>query len=214
MMTLKEQEDKVYEEFLKVKSDFETLLDRKITRKNFKKAIIDTTRIAASEMSKLEADDGIRDNIAEFFKVCHNYLGEVVWAEIKEKNIKIFIHYEDTPMLAWNIPIDMFFSQQEQYEVGVKMITNSLQECFISFFLSPELRQSVIKGDDSAIKILYNSFNRPSMDSSVVNLKMLKECFPDFYKYITTELDIMTVEQMQAFVKNKNGKKVRGSKKA
>jgi hypothetical protein len=52
------------------------------------------------------------------------------------------------------------------------------------------------------------------MDSSVVNLKMLKECFPDFYKYITTELDIMTVEQMEAFVKNKTGKKVRGSKKA
>jgi hypothetical protein len=43
---------------------------------------------------------------------------------------------------------------------------------------------------------------------------MLKECFPDFYKYITTELDIMTVEQMEAFVKNKTGKKVRGSKKA
>jgi hypothetical protein len=108
----------------------------------------------------------------------------------------------------------MFFSQQEQYEVGVKMITSSLQECFISFFLSPELRQSVIKGDETAIRILYNSFNRPSMDSSVVNLKMLKECFPDFYKYITTELDIMTVEQMEAFVKNKTGKKVRGSKKA
>ena len=135
MMTLKEQEDKVYEEFLKVKADFETLLDRKITRKNFKKAIIDTTRIAASEMTKLEADDKIRDSISEFFKVCHNYLGEVVWAEIKEKNIKIFIHYENTPMLAWNIPIDMFFSQQEQYEVGVKMITSSLQECFITFFL-------------------------------------------------------------------------------
>lgn len=213
-MTLKEQEEKVYEEFLKVKSDFEALLDRKVTRKNFKKAIIDVTRIAASEMNKFESDDQVRDNISEFFKVCHNYLGEVVWTEIKEKNIKIFINYEDTPMLAWNIPIDMFFSQQEQYEVGVKMITSSLQECFITFFLSPELRQSVIKGDEAAIRILYNSFNRPSMDSSVVNLKMLKECFPDFYKYITTELDVMTVEQMESFVKNKTPKKARGSKKA
>jgi hypothetical protein len=213
MMTLKEQEDKVYEEFLKVKADFETLLDRKISRKNFKKAIIDATRIAAGEMNKFEVDDEIRNNISEFFKVCNGYLGEVVWNEIKEKNLKIFIHYENTPMLAWNIPIDMFFSQQEQYEVGVKMITGSLQECFISFFLSPELRQSVIKGDESAIRILYNSFNRPSMDSSVVNLKMLKECFPDFYKYITTELDIMTVEQMEAFIKNKNSKKTNKFKK-
>ena len=106
MMTLKEQEDKVYEEFLKVKADFETLLDRKITRKNFKKAIIDTTRIAASEMTKLEADDKIRDSISEFFKVCHNYLGEVVWAEIKEKNIRERKEYEEiveiqrNPLLA------------------------------------------------------------------------------------------------------------------
>lgn len=208
MMTTKEQEDKVYEEFLKVKSDFETLLDRKITRRNFKKAIIDTTRIAAGELSKIDSDDRIRESISAFFKICHAYLGEVIWAEVKKKNLKIHICYEDTPMVSWNIPIDIFFGEDNQYKIAVKMLSSSMEDTFLAFFLCPALRDAVMIGEEEAVKHLYNSFNRPSMNSSLVNLRMLKECFPDFYDYITTELDIMSLEEMQEFIKGKSGKKI------
>ena len=42
------------------------------------------------------------------------------------------------------------------------------------------------------------------MVSALNNLIMLKENFPDFYEYITTKLDIMTVESMEEFINNKN----------
>lgn len=213
MMTLKEQEEKVYEEFLKVKSDFEALLDRKVTRKNFKKAIVDATRIAASELSKMDTDDKIRENISNFFKICHAYLGEVIWSEVKGKNLKIHICYGDSPMLSWNIPIDIFFGEETQYKIAVKMISNSIEDTFLSFFLCPALRDAVVNGEDDAIKHLYNSFNRPSMNSSLINLKMLKECFPDFYDYITTELDIMPLEEMEKFINGKSNKKISNKSK-
>lgn len=214
MMTHKEQEEKVYSEFLNVKKDFETLLERKITRKNFKKAIVDATRIAVKDQDHFNKAEKEKDNIAAFFKKCETYLGEVIWSEIKEKNIKINILYQDTALLSWNVPVDVFFDGEEQYELGMKVLLSSFSEAMFSFFLTPSLREAVIKNDPAAIRHLYSSFNRPSMNSSLVNLKMLKECFPDFYKHITTQLDIMTVEQMQAFIKNKNVDKPNKSKNA
>lgn len=213
-MTHKEQEEKVYSEFLNVKKDFETLLERKITRRNFKKAIVDATRIAVKDQEHFNESEKEKGNIASFFKKCETFLGEVIWSEIKEKNLKINICYGDDPMLSWNVPIDVFFEGQEQYELGMKVLLTSFSEALFSFFLAPSLREAVTKHDPAAIRQLYNSFNRPSMNSSLINLRLLKECFPDFYKHITTELDIMTLEQMKLHIKNKNTKNTNKSKNA
>ena len=107
-------------------------------------------------------------------------------------------------MVQWNIPVEMFFANQQQFETSLGMLMNSFKDCFLGLFLSPELREAVMKGDELAIKALYSSCSRPSMGSTAVNLRLFKECFPDFYEHITTKLDVMKVEEMNEFIKNKN----------
>jgi hypothetical protein len=220
MMTIKEQENKVFEEITKVKSEIETIVGFKVTKTNYKKAIIEMTRRAANKgdiLSQLSPDS--QEKIQNFFSVCQQFLGEVIWQNITDKNIKIYISYKDNPLTSWNIPIDVFCTKEEAYQLSVAMMAKSLSDCFSAYFMSPALRQAVVEGDEVAVKALYHSFNRPSMQSSLNNLIMLKENFPDFYKHITTKLDVMTVESMEEFIKNKNGtrksnKTRQGKKKA
>lgn len=214
MMTVKEQEDKVFDEITKVKSEMETIVGFKVTKTNYKKAIIEMTRRAANKgdvLSQLSPES--QEKIQNFFSVCQQFLGEVIWQNITDKNIKIYISYKDKPLTSWNIPVDVFCAKEEAYQLSVAMMAKSLSDCFLAYFISPALRQAVIEGDEAAVKALYHSFNRPSMQSSLNNLIMLKENFPDFYKHITTKLDIMTVENMQDFIENKNHTKNKYKKK-
>lgn len=206
MMTVKEQEDKVFEEITKVKSEMETIVGFKVTKSNFKKAIIEMTKRAANKgdvLSQLSPES--QEKIQNFFSVCQQFLGEVIWQNITDKNIKIYISYKDKPLTSWNIPIDVFCGKQEAYDLSLAMMAKSLTDCFWAYFISPDLREAVMQGDETAVKAIYQSFSRPSMLSALNNLIMLKENFPDFYKHITTKLDIMTVESMEEFINNKNG---------
>lgn len=206
MMTFEEQEKKVFEEIQHVKTDVENIIGYKINKKNFKKAIIEMTKKAANEgdiLSKLPVDS--QERIQTFFTNCQNFLGEVIWKDVKNKNIKIFISYEDKPLTSWNIPVDTFFAKSDTFDVSLAMLTKSVNECFIAYFLSPILRQQVMDGDEATIKVLYDSFSRASMISTLNNLIMLRDNFPEFYNHITTKLDIMTIEDMQQFIHNKNG---------
>jgi hypothetical protein len=204
MMTYEEQETILFTEFSKVKKDFESVLKKKITRKNFKEAIVDLTKIAVNTQFDSEIDADIRERLSVFFAVCQPYLGEVIWSKIKEKTLKISIDYGDDAMVSWNIPVETFFVNQKQFELSIGMLVNSFKDCFLGLFLCPELREAVIQGDELAVKALYSSFSRPSMESTVINLKLFKECFPEFYNHITTNLDIMKLEDMKDFIKNKN----------
>lgn len=204
MMTYEEQEKILFTEFSKVKKDFESVLKKKITRKNFKEAIVDLTKIAVNTQFDSEIDADIRERLSVFFAVCQPYLGEVIWSKIKEKTLKISIDYGDDAMVSWNIPVETFFVNQKQFELSIGMLVNSFKDCFLGLFLCPELREAVIQGDELAVKALYSSFSRPSMESTVINLKLFKECFPEFYNHITTNLDIMKLEDMKDFIKNKN----------
>lgn len=203
-MTYEEQEKILFTEFSKVKKDFESVLKKKITRKNFKEAIVDLTKIAVNTQFDSEIDADIRERLSGFFAVCQPYLGEVIWSKIKEKTLKISIDYGDDAMVSWNIPVETFFVNQKQFELSIGMLVNSFKDCFLGLFLCPELREAVIQGDELAVKALYSSFSRPSMESTVINLKLFKECFPEFYNHITTNLDIMKLEDMKDFIKNKN----------
>jgi hypothetical protein len=204
MMTYEEQETILFTEFSKVKKDFESVLKKKVNRKNFKEAIIDLTKIAVNTQFDSEIDADIRERLSGFFAVCQPYLGEVIWSKIKEKALKISIDYGDDTMVSWNIPVETFFVNQKQFELSIGMLVNSFKDCFLGLFLCPELREAVIQGDELAVKALYSSFSRPSMESTVINLKLFKECFPEFYNHITTNLDIMKLEDMKDFIKNKN----------
>ena len=204
MMTYEEQETILFTEFSKVKKDFESVLKKKVTRKNFKEAIVDLTKIAVNTQFDSEIDADIRERLSGFFAVCQPYLGEVIWSKIKEKTLKISIDYGDDAMVSWNIPVETFFVNQKQFELSIGMLVNSFKDCFLGLFLCPELREAVIQGDELAVKALYSSFSRPSMESTVINLKLFKECFPEFYNHITTNLDIMKLEDMKDFIKNKN----------
>lgn len=205
MMTQKEQEEKVYEEFLLVKDEFESILKRKINKRNFKQAIVDVTAIAASGEFDVDPDidEKKKDKISDFFTKCHLFLGDVVWKKHKKQSLSVTISYDNDAIVSWKIPIDLFFSESKQYQIGTALFTNSFKETFSGIFLSPELRELIVNGDEAAIKSLYSSFDRPSMQSSIANLKMLRDCFPDFYKHITKKLDVMTVEMMEQFQKNK-----------
>jgi hypothetical protein len=204
MMTYEEQETILFTEFSKVKKDFESVLKKKITRKNFKEAIVDLTKIAVNTQFDSEIDADIRERLSGFFAVCQPYLGEVIWSKIKEKTLKISIDYGDDAMVSWNIPVETFFINQKQFELSLGMLISSFKDCFLGLFLCPELREAVMQGDELAVKALYSSFSRPSMESTVINLKLFKECFPEFYNHITTNLDIMKLEDMEDFIKNKN----------
>jgi hypothetical protein len=209
MMTYKEQKDILYSEFSKVKKDFESILNKKISQKNFIEAIVEMTKYAVKVDFEQNLDQEARNRVANFFAVCQPYLGEVVWSKLDNKNLKVCINYGESPMVSWNIPVETFFLEQNQFELSVGMLMNSFRDCFLGLFLAPNLRQAVLEGDEDAVKALYSSFSRPSMNSTAVNLKLFKECFPDFYEHITTKLDIMNLEEMTDFIKNKNteGKK-------
>lgn len=214
MMTVKEQEEKVLEEIFKVKSEIETIVGFKVNKKNYKDAIIEMTKRAANKgdvLAQLSSES--QEKIQNFFSVCQQFLGEVIWQNITDKNIKIYISYKDKPLTSWNIPVDVFCTKEEAYQLSVAMMAKSLSDCFLAYFISPALRQAVIEGHESAVKALYQSFSRPSMQSSLNNLIMLKENFPDFYKHITTKLDVMTVENMKDFIDNKNNKKIKRKSK-
>lgn len=204
MMTYEEQKSILLDEFSKVKKDFELILKKKITQKNFIDSIIEMTKYAVRPEFDDKFDQEARNRIANFFAVSQPYLGEVVWSRLDKKNLKVCINYGDSPMVNWNIPVETFFIDQKQFDVSLGMLINSFRDCFLGLFLCPDLRKAVVDGDEQAIKALYSSFSRPSMESTVINLKLFKECFPDFYEHITTKLDIMTVEEMTDFIKNKN----------
>ena len=75
MMTLKEQEDIVYNEFLNVKKNFERILNKKINRSNFVEAIVDITKIATKELDGENPSirDEDREVINDFFENCKQY---------------------------------------------------------------------------------------------------------------------------------------------
>lgn len=214
MMTVKEQEQKVFEELLKVRSEIEKIVGYKINKNNYKKAIVEMTKRAANKEDILnQMSEESQEKIHNFFGICQQFLGEVIWQTVNDKNIKIFISYKDKTLTSWNIPIDIFCGKEEAYQLSLSMMAKSLTDCFWAYFISPRLRDAVMANDELAVKALYQSFSRPSMTSSLNNLIMLKENFPDFYKYITTKLDIMTVENMQDFIENKNHTKNKYKKK-
>jgi len=213
MMTYKEQKDILYSEFSKVKKDFESILNKKISQKNFIEAIVEMTKYAVKVDFEQNLDQEARNRVANFFAVCQPYLGEVVWSKLDNKNLKVSINYGESSMVSWNIPVETFFLEQNQFELSVGMLMNSFRDCFLGLFLAPNLRQAVLEGDEDAVKALYSSFSRPSMDSTAVNLKLFKECFPDFYEHITTKLDIMNLEEMTDFIKNKNKEVKKPAKK-
>jgi hypothetical protein len=206
MMTHEEQEDKVYKEFLTVKDSFERILNKKINRSNFIEAIVEVTKIATQEASgeNPNIQDSDRDIINKFFTNCQRYLADVIWRNTNRNCLNINISYKNESLSTWNMPIDMFFENKDVYALVMTMMVKSLNECLMAYFIMPQMRQAVMDGDEMAIKALYDSFNRPSMESSLANLKLLKENFPDFYEHITTSLDVMKLEEMQKFFKNKN----------
>jgi hypothetical protein len=106
-------------------------------------------------------------------------------------------------MSVWNIPIKTFFVSQDNFTTTTTLMAKSLLDCMVAFFLSPNLRSLVMEGDQEAIKTLYNSFNRPSASSTIINLKLMRDNFPEFYEHITTKLDVMTVEGMEKYAKDK-----------
>lgn len=218
MMTIKEQEDKVFEEVAKVKCEMESIVGFKVTKTNYKKAIIEITKRAVNKGDTLsQLPLGSQEKIQNFFSVCEPFLGEVIWQNIADKNIKIQISYENALLTSWNIPIEIFCSKEELFKLSSIMMSKSLNDCLMAYFISPALRDSVMQGDEVAVRALYQSFSRPSMHSTLNNLTMLKDNFPEFYTHITTKLDIMTVENMQEFINNKNvtreSNKVRQRKK-
>jgi len=206
MMTLKEQEDIVYNEFLNVKKNFERILNKKINRSNFVEAIVDITKIATKELDGENPSirDEDREVINDFFENCKQYLAEVIWNNTKKNCLTITMSYGDQKLSTWNMAFDIFFENKTIYGTIMALMTKSLNECFMAYFLMPQMREAVMEGDKDALKALYDSFNRPSMESTLTNLKLLKENFPDFYNHITTKLDIMKVEEMEKFIKNKN----------
>ena len=204
-MTLNEQEKKVYEQVLAIKDEVETIVEFKVNKRNYKKAIVEMTRQAANDADKfIKMSAESQEKVQNFFRVCQAFLGEVIWSELDQKNLKIHISYNDKLLTSWTIPIDMFFMKEETFDASTLTIGKSFIECFTAYFLSPSFRQKVMSGDALAIKFLYDSFNRPSMTSTLHNLIMLKDNFPEFYDYITTKLDVMTVENMEQFILNKN----------
>jgi hypothetical protein len=203
MMTKKEQEEKVFSELSKIKTDVEDFVGKKITRKNFKKVIVQLTQKIAGSEDESATPVEFQKKVSNFFEVCHSCLGDVIWSELKEKGLIVKICYGDEVMSVWNIPIKTFFVSQDNFTTTTTLMAKSLLDCMVAFFLSPNLRSLVMEGDQDAIKTLYNSFNRPSASSTIINLKLMRDNFPEFYEHITTKLDVMTVEGMEKYAKDK-----------
>ena len=204
-MTLKQQEKKVWSELELIKSDIENIIGFKVNKKNYKKAIIELTRQAASNqdlIGKLPAET--QDKIQNFFSICQTFLSDVVWIGNKGKNLEVNISYKGNVLSHWKVPIDIFFTKEDSYQISSITMMKSLHDSLIGYLLSPKMRSDIIDNDQDAIKLLYASMNRPSMESSLSNLIMIKDNFPDFYEHITSKLDVMTVEQMKKYISNKS----------
>lgn len=204
-MTPKQQEKKVWSEIELIKSDIENVIGFKVNKKNYKKAIIELTRQAALDqdlIAKLPAET--QDKIQNFFYVCQTFLSDVIWIANKGKSLEVNISYKGNVLSHWKIPIDIFFTQEESYKISSVTMMKSLHDSLIGFLLSPKMRSDIIDNDQEAIKLLYSSMNRPSMESSLSNLIMIKDNFPEFYEHITTKLDVMTVEEMKKYISNKS----------
>jgi len=205
MMTHKEQEKKVWAELELIKQDIENIIGFKINKKNYKKAIIELTRHAASDqdlINKLPTES--QEKIQNFFSSCQSFLSDVIWMKSEGKNLEVNISYKGNTLSHWKIPIDIFFTKEQAYAISSITMIKSFHESLIGFLLPPKMRDDIIGGDQDAIKMLYASMNRPSMESSLSNLIMIKDNFPDFYQHITTKLDIMTVEQMKKYILSKS----------
>lgn len=214
MMTAKEQEDKIFKELSKVKPTLEKFIGYKINKKNFKKSIVDFMPYLSNDFYELhEVTDDEKKAIGDFFTTCNPHLGDIVWSNVKDKTLNIKISYEDNDLTSWHVPISILFQKEENFKACVGLLIKGFGDSLFAFFLSPEWRELVMQGDEEAIKLLYSSFNRPSMHSCLSNLVMIKDCFPDFYEHITTKMDIMTVEAMQEFIKNKNSNVTNRTKK-
>jgi|APGre2960657404_1045060.scaffolds.fasta_scaffold39422_2 hypothetical protein len=205
MMTLKEQEKKVWSELELIKSDIENIIGFKINKRNYKKAIIELTRQAASEQDLIgNLPTETQEKIQNFFYSCQTFLSDVIWMGNEGRNLEVNISYKGNVLSHWKIPIDIFFSKEEAYAISSITMIKSFHDSLIGFLLSPKMRDDIVNGDQDAIKLLYSSMNRPSMPSSLSNLIMIKDNFPDFYKHITTKLDVMTVEEMKKYILNKS----------
>lgn len=205
MMSQNEQEETIFKELSKIKPTLEKFVGYKINKKNFKKSIVDFMPHLSSEFYETaDVSDEEREAIGNFFTTCNVHLGDVVWSNVKEKTLNIKISYEDRDLTSWHIPINVIFQKEDHFKTCVSLLVKGFGDSLFAFFLSPEWRELVMNGDEEATKLLYSSFNRPSMQSCLNNLIMMRDCFPEFYKHITTKMDIMTVEAMQEFIKNKN----------
>ena len=205
MMTTKEKEKKVWSELELIKSDVENIIHFKINKKNYKKAIIELTRQSTSEqdlIAKLPPET--QDKIQNFFYVCQMFLSDVVWMGNKGKSLEVNISYKGNVLSHWRIPIDIFFNSEDSYLISSLTMVKSFRDSLIGFLLSPKMRDEIVNNDQESIQLLYSSMTRPSMESSLSNLIMIKDNFPDFYQHITTKLDIMTVEQMKTYISNKS----------
>ena len=210
MMTTEEQEQKIFKELAKVKPILEKAVGYKINKKNFKKSIVDFMPYLSNDFYDLkdQITEEEKKAIGDFFTVCNPHLGDIVWSNVKEQTLNIKISYEDNDLTSWHVPIKVLFQKEENFTTCVSLLVKGFGDSLFAFFLSPEWRSMVMNGDEEAIKLLYHSFSRPSMNSCLSNLIMIKDCFPDFYEHITTKMDIMTVEAMREFIKNKNSKNV------
>ena len=104
-MTLKEQEDKVYNEFSNVKKNFERILNKKINRSNFVEAIVDITKIATKELDgeNPSIKDEDREVINNFFENCKQYLADVIWNNTDKNCLTITMSYGDQKLSTWNM---------------------------------------------------------------------------------------------------------------
>lgn len=208
MITLEQSEREVLAEFKLVKSDIEKILGEKVSDKDFKQAIVDvSTKILTISRSGDNSLSESINHVAEFFDKCKSKLGIVVWSQVKHKNIKIEILYEDRKLSSWDIPIDLIFTHRETFESTVPLLLDSLEDTFVYCCLDPMFRQKILEGDDQAIKVLYSLFENSPRDICASIQFMLRENFPDFYKYITEKLDVVKFEEISNEDKTEQPKK-------
>ena len=208
MITLEQSEKEVLAEFKLVKSDVEKILGEKVNDKDYKQAIVDvsTKILTISRTGDNSLSDSI-SRIAGFFDRCKTKLGIVVWSQVKHKNIKIEVLYDNRKLSSWDIPIDLIFTHKNTFESTVPLLIDSLEDMFVYCCLDPFFREKILEGDDQAIKVLYSLFENSPRDTCASIQFMLKENFPDFYKYITEKLDVVKFEEISEETETSEPKK-------
>ena len=200
MITQKESEEKVFSEFLLVKSNAEKILGKTIKDEDYKQAIADVSKkIIILARNKQEGTDELVDDVRafiEFFDKCRHLLGHAVWNHLEEKHLKIEISYGGKALSNWKIPIQMMFDHPVSFEAGMPSLIESFEDVFLYSCLDPSYRQRIMEGDDQAIKILYSVFENNQANSCSAIQFLLKENFPEFYEYITKKLDVMKFEEI------------------